>query len=197
MSARSHLPFFLFSTLAGACLLLRPHKTATWKLKRTHRLLWNIFTHVSGATTHKQIKIFPNQKPWMNREVRLRLKTRDNAFRFGDADSSSKANLKMPNRHTNYKLRNTSTALELVASGNASSTSWVSKDLTQLSQSLPSQLNLFYARFDSDYKTTAMKATPPPDDQALTPREMKVQYHEVCTAQPLWIYSKLHVYMRP
>ncbi len=44
---------------------------------------------VEKVTTHKVIKMYPNQKPWMNKEVRLLLKTRDTAFKSGFSRSSS------------------------------------------------------------------------------------------------------------
>ena len=55
-----------------------------------------INTNINSVTTLKQITTFPNQKPWMNREVRLLLKAGDTAFRSGDAQaySSSRADLK-------------------------------------------------------------------------------------------------------
>jgi hypothetical protein len=66
-------------------------------------------SEINSVTTLKRITIFPNQKPWMNREVRLLLKARDIAFSSGDARaySSSRANLKRgikAARHC-YKLR--------------------------------------------------------------------------------------------
>ncbi|KAI3374566.1 hypothetical protein L3Q82_021132 [Scortum barcoo] len=59
---------------------------------------WNMFTHtdldqyassvldhisttIDSVTTQKQITMYPNQKPWMNRDVRLLLKARNTAFR--------------------------------------------------------------------------------------------------------------------
>ena len=53
-------------------------------------------TNIDSVTTLKRITTFPNQKPWMNKEVRLLLKARDTAFRSGDgqAYSSSRAHLK-------------------------------------------------------------------------------------------------------
>lgn len=44
---------------------------------------------INNVTTHKLIKTFPNQKPWMNREIRLLLKARGAAFRSGDAEAYS------------------------------------------------------------------------------------------------------------
>src|SRR4029434_4710065 len=48
-----------------------------------------INTNINSVTTLKQITTFPNQKPWMNREVRLLLKARDTAFRSGDTQAYS------------------------------------------------------------------------------------------------------------
>ena len=55
-----------------------------------------INTNIDSVTTLKQITTFPNQKPWMNKEVCILLKARDTAFRSGDAQaySSSRADLK-------------------------------------------------------------------------------------------------------
>ncbi|KAL6473456.1 hypothetical protein MHYP_G00170170 [Metynnis hypsauchen] len=43
------------------------------------------------ATSVKWLRIFPNQKPWMNVEVRLLLKAYHAAFRSGDAEAYSSA----------------------------------------------------------------------------------------------------------
>ncbi|TWW64989.1 hypothetical protein D4764_22G0006360 [Takifugu flavidus] len=55
-----------------------------------------ISTSIDSVTTQKQITMYPNQKPWMNRDVRLLLKARNIAFRSGDAQtySTARANLK-------------------------------------------------------------------------------------------------------
>lgn len=49
-----------------------------------------------SVTADKQIRIYPNQKPWMTRTVRKLLKERNTAFRSGDVAlySSARANLK-------------------------------------------------------------------------------------------------------
>ncbi|KAM8863327.1 uncharacterized protein AB9W97_018228 [Spinachia spinachia] len=63
-----------------------------------------INTNINSVTTLKQIATFPNQNPWMNREVRLLLKARDIAFRSGDtqAYSSSRAQLKRGIKKANH-----------------------------------------------------------------------------------------------
>ncbi|KAF0024620.1 hypothetical protein F2P81_023422 [Scophthalmus maximus] len=62
----------------------------------TSSVLDYINTTVGSVTTWKQITTYPNQKPWMNKEVRLLLKARNIAFRSGDAlaYSISRANLR-------------------------------------------------------------------------------------------------------
>ncbi|KAK2868546.1 hypothetical protein Q7C36_000417 [Tachysurus vachellii] len=62
----------------------------------TSSVLDYINTTIDSVTTQKQIITYPNQKPWMNKEVRLLLKARTTSFRTGDvqAYSTSRANLK-------------------------------------------------------------------------------------------------------
>ncbi|KAI4894227.1 hypothetical protein NFI96_006080 [Prochilodus magdalenae] len=62
----------------------------------TNSVLEHINSCVDRVTSHRTIITFPNQKPWMNREVRLLLKARDAAFRSGDREaySSARANLR-------------------------------------------------------------------------------------------------------
>ncbi|MGL5293141.1 MAG: hypothetical protein ACRC9V_05160 [Aeromonas sp.] len=55
----------------------------------TSSVLDYINTTIDSVTTQKQITIYPNQKPWMNKEVRLLLKARNTAFRSGDAQAYS------------------------------------------------------------------------------------------------------------
>ena len=68
-----------------------------------------ISTTIDGVTTQKQITMYPNQRPWMNRNVRLLLKARNTAFRSGDAQaySTARADLKRGIKQAkhNYKLK--------------------------------------------------------------------------------------------
>ncbi|KAK3538731.1 hypothetical protein QTP86_014323, partial [Hemibagrus guttatus] len=79
-----------FSTQTGVCLPLRPPVALILT-----SVLDYINTTIDSVTTEKQITTYPNQKPWMNKEVRLLLKARNAAFRSGDtqAYSTSRANL--------------------------------------------------------------------------------------------------------
>ncbi|CAG6018054.1 unnamed protein product [Menidia menidia] len=51
---------------------------------------------IGNVTVEKSIWVFPNQKPWMTRQVRMLLRARDSAFRSGDRAlySAARANLK-------------------------------------------------------------------------------------------------------
>ncbi|KAK3564955.1 hypothetical protein QTP86_031109, partial [Hemibagrus guttatus] len=57
----------------------------------TSSVLDHINTCIDNVTTVKDMKHFPNQKPWMNSEVCLLLKARDAAFKSGDAEDYSRA----------------------------------------------------------------------------------------------------------
>ena len=50
----------------------------------TSAVLGYISKCVDDVTVTKVITIHPNQKPWLNAEVRSLLKVRDSAFRSGD-----------------------------------------------------------------------------------------------------------------
>ncbi|KAK3562651.1 hypothetical protein QTP86_003395 [Hemibagrus guttatus] len=61
----------------------------------TSSVLDYINTTIDSVTMEKQITTYPNQKPWMNKEVQLLLKACNAAFRSGDTQtySTSRANL--------------------------------------------------------------------------------------------------------
>ena len=62
----------------------------------TASVLFYIKCCMENITTTKQICVFPNNKPWMTRGVRLLLKTRNTAFQSGDVQQykAARANLK-------------------------------------------------------------------------------------------------------
>lgn len=53
----------------------------------TNCVLDHINKCVDRVTIYKEIKTFPNQKPWMNVEVHLMLKARDATLRYEDQES--------------------------------------------------------------------------------------------------------------
>ncbi|KAL0186167.1 hypothetical protein M9458_017837 [Cirrhinus mrigala] len=144
----------------------------------TSSVLDYINTTIDSVTTQKQITIYPNQKPWMNKEVRLLLKAHNTAFRSGDAQaySTSRANLKRGIKKAKhcYKLK-----LEEHFSNSDPRRMW--QGIQAISDYKPShstptdtnvfflnELNDFYARFERDNKETATKIATSTDHSPIT-----------------------------
>ena len=144
----------------------------------SHSVLDYINTTIDSVTTEKQITTYPNQKPWMNREVRLLLKARDSAFRSGDAQaySSSRPNLKRSIKKTKHehKLkveehfshsdpRRMWQGIQAITDYKPSNSS-----PTEMTASFLGELNDFYARFDKDNLEKAAKTEHPADQPVIT-----------------------------
>ncbi|XP_076836629.1 uncharacterized protein LOC143482213 [Brachyhypopomus gauderio] len=157
---------------------------------------WNTFTHtdldqyassvldhisttIDSVTTQKQITMYPNQKPWMNRDVRLRLKARNIAFRSGDAQAYSIARAelkrgikkakqqykeKVEEHFSNSDPRRMWQGLQTITDYRTINTSPPSSDVPFLDE-----LNNFYARFERGNTTTpSTRAYVSADHQPLT-----------------------------
>ncbi|TWW63281.1 hypothetical protein D4764_03G0002890 [Takifugu flavidus] len=126
-----------------------------------------ISTSIDSVTTQKQITMYPNQKPWMNRDVRLLLKAHNITFRSGDAQtySTARANLKrgIKKAKHDYKLK-----VEGHFSNSNPRSMWqgiqVISNYKPINPSPPStdipfliELNNFYARFEKDNQEQASK----------------------------------------
>ncbi|TWW53917.1 hypothetical protein D4764_0197160 [Takifugu flavidus] len=137
-----------------------------------------ISTSIDSVTTQKQITMYPNQKPWMNRDVRLLLKARNIAFRSGDAQtySTARANLKrgIKKAKHDYKLK-----VEGHFSNSNPRSMWqgiqVISNYKPINPSPPStdisfliELNNFYARFEKDNQEQASKVELTAGHQPLT-----------------------------
>ncbi len=144
----------------------------------TSSVLHHINRCVDKVTTHKVIKLYPNQKPWMNKEVRLLLKARDAAFKSGDCEaySLSRSNLKrgIQTAKYNYKLR-----IEDRFKNNDPRRMWTgihaltdykpaNNTPPKSNATLPDELNNFYARFDRGNTDPPIKAVLTPDNLPLT-----------------------------
>lgn len=146
------------------------------------RYATSVLDHISltthSVTTQKQITMYPNQKPWMNRDVRLLLKARNTAFRSGDAQAYSAARAKLKrgikNAKHHYKgkveehfsnsnPRRMWQGLQIITDYRTIKPSPASSDVPFLNE-----LNNFYARFERGNTTTATKAEVTPDHQPLT-----------------------------
>ena len=143
----------------------------------TSSVLTYINTTIDSVTSEKQITTYPNQKPWMNKEVRILLKARNTAFRSDDAQaySKSRANLKRGIKKAKYcyKLkveehfsnsdpRRMWQGIQAISDYKPSNSTPTVTDVSFLNE-----LNDFYARFNSDSKETATKTTHSADHQPL------------------------------
>lgn len=144
----------------------------------TSSVLHYINRCVDKVSTQKIIKVFPNQKPWMNKEVRLLLKAHDAAFKTGDRDaySLSRANLKRGIKAAkhNHKLRiedkfNNHDPRRMWRGIHAITDYKPSNSIHSTSKStLLDDLNVFYARFDLENTESPIKSKLPPDHLPLT-----------------------------
>ncbi|KAA0724168.1 putative RNA-directed DNA polymerase from transposon BS [Triplophysa tibetana] len=144
----------------------------------TSSVLDYINTTIDSVTTQKQITIYPNQKPWMNKEVRLLLKARNTAFRSGDAQaySTSRANLKrgirkakhfyklkLEEHFTNSDPRRMWQGIQAISDYKPNHSIPIATDAAFLNE-----LNDFYARFERDNKEPATRLTPFTDHPIIT-----------------------------
>ncbi|CAJ1076957.1 uncharacterized protein LOC125983400 [Xyrichtys novacula] len=112
---------------------------------------------IATVTVEKQIRIYPNQKPWMTREVQQLLRERNTAFRSGDQVlySAARADLKrgVKGAKSDYRRR-----IEAHLESNNSRQVWQGvQQLTNYKStlgaaegeaSLAEELNTFFARFE-------------------------------------------------
>ncbi|KAI4887287.1 hypothetical protein NFI96_028259 [Prochilodus magdalenae] len=136
------------------------------------------------VTTTKTVTCYPNQKPWLNGEVRSLLKARDAAFRSGDSQE-----LRRARRELTAGVKRAKAAYALKIQGHFSSqdprsmwrgikciTDYKTRD-AQCSKdpSLPEALNKFYARFEDPDTPPSIRLTPSPGEVPLsvTPAEVR------------------------
>ncbi|KAJ8413772.1 hypothetical protein AAFF_G00063700 [Aldrovandia affinis] len=110
---------------------------------------------MDNVTVDKHIRVYPNQKTWMTKEVQSLLRIRNTTFRFGDGAqySAAKANLKRGIRKakTAYKKKIedhfTSNNIRQVWRGVQHITKYRPRHLTAADgdASLAEELNLFFA----------------------------------------------------
>ncbi|KAK0148357.1 NLR family CARD domain-containing protein 3 [Merluccius polli] len=127
---------------------------------------------IGNVTVDKNIRVFPNQKPWLTSQVRTLLKARDAAFRSGDEAlyRTSRADLKrsIKKAKADHKRK-----IESHLSSNNSRAVWQGiHDITNyrgcpttttgdLSATLAEELNCFFARFETSQQHSSAPALPP------------------------------------
>ncbi|KAL0173817.1 hypothetical protein M9458_029785, partial [Cirrhinus mrigala] len=138
---------------------------------------------IGNVTVDKNIRVFPNQKPWMTSQVRRLLKARDAVFRSGDRAlyRAARADLKkgIKKAKTDYKRR-----LESHLSSNNIREVWQGiRDIINnrdchvttgdLSALLAEELNSFFARFGKEQQQHSstpalLPLHPPPSSGSCT-----------------------------
>ncbi len=93
---------------------------------------------IDDVVPTKTIRIYPNQKPWINSDVRSALSARTSAFKSGNTDDRKQASydlrrsIKAAKQTYKTKLKNTSTTITQEACGRASTTSQALKGINRL-----------------------------------------------------------------
>ncbi|KAJ8383605.1 hypothetical protein AAFF_G00216780 [Aldrovandia affinis] len=123
---------------------------------------------MDNVTVDTRIRVYPNQKPWMTKEVQSLLRIRDTTFRFGDGTqySAAKANQKRGKKKIEDHF--TSNNIRQVWQGVQHITSYRPSNA-----SLAEELNLFFARFE--VKSPEAATSHPP---ALSSHILTVEEHE-------------------
>ncbi len=114
---------------------------------------------VEDVVPTKTIRIYPNQKPWINSNVRAALSARISAFKSGNFDDRKQASydirksIKAAKRQYKNKVEeqfNTNNARSMWQGINNITDCKGNKPATvNIAASLPDELNLFYARFEA------------------------------------------------
>lgn len=136
------------------------------------------------VTVNKSIRFYPNQKPWMNREVQGLLRERNRAFRSGEVQlySVARANLKRGIRQAkrDYRLR-----IEDNLRSNNTRQMWQGiQHITNYKPNLGAvdgdpllaeELNLFFARFEKEPPETPVLQPPAHRGPSFTVEEHEVR----------------------
>ncbi len=93
---------------------------------------------IDDVVPTKTIRIYPNQKPWINSDVRSALSARTSAYKSGNSDDRKQASydlrrsIKAAKRTYKTKLKNISTTIIQEACGRVLTTSQALKGINQL-----------------------------------------------------------------
>ncbi len=113
---------------------------------------------IEDVVPTKTIRIYPNQKPWINSDVRSVLSARTSAFKSGNTDDRKQANYDL-RRSIKAAKRTYKNKVEDQFNNNARSVWQGINNITgfkgnkpatvNIAASLPDELNTFYARFEA------------------------------------------------
>ncbi len=115
---------------------------------------------IEDVVPTKTIRIYPNQKPWINSDVRSALSARTSAFKSGNTDDRKQASYNL-RRSIKAAKRQYKNKVEEHFNNNNPRSMWQginnitgfkgNKPATvNIAASLPDELNTFYARFEAD-----------------------------------------------
>lgn len=140
---------------------------------------------VDTVTVDKRIQVFPNQKPWMNKEVGQLLRERNSAFRSGDRErySGARAALKRGIREAKEDYRQrieedfNSNNSRQVWQGFQHITNFRSSYTTTIAgdASLAEELNHFFARFEVEPPAGSTLKQTSPHSQTYTVQVQEVR----------------------
>ncbi len=119
---------------------------------------------IDDVVPTKTIRIYPNQKPWINSDVRSALSARTSAYKSGNTDDRKQASYDL-RRSIKAAKRTYKNKVEEHFNNNNPRSMWQginnitgfkgSKPATvNIAASLPDELNTFYARFEADNTCT-------------------------------------------
>ena len=137
------------------------------------------------VTVDKCIRVYPNKKPWMTREVQCLLRERDTAFRSGDAAMYSAARAKLKRGIREAKAAYRGRIEDCLQSNNSRQvwqgvqhiTNYRPSNLTAVDgeATLAEQLNHFFARFEVNSPEAATLHPPAQSSFTLTVEEHEVR----------------------
>lgn len=149
----------------------------------TYSVLCYIKNCIDTVTVDKRVRVYPNQKPWMTREVQQLLKKRNIAFNSGDKAlySTARANMKRGIRKAKADYRR---RIEECLDSHDSRQVWqgvqhltnyrANRGAADGDNALAEELNLFFARFEVTPQGTAS-----PDLTVHSSLNLTVEEHEV------------------
>ncbi len=116
---------------------------------------------IDDVVPTKTIRIYPNQKPWINRDVRSALSARTSAFKSGNTDDrkqfasydlrrSFKAAKRQYKNKVEEHFNNNNTRSMWQGINNITGFKGNKPATVNIAASLPDELNTFYARFEAD-----------------------------------------------
>ncbi len=160
---------------------------------------------IDDVVPTKTIRIYPNQKPWINSDVRSALSARTSAFKSGNSDDRKQASYDL-RRSIKVAKRQYKNKVEEHFNNNNPRSMWQginnitgfigNKPATvNIAASLPDELNTFYARFEADNTahtesahTTAAEEVSP---LTLSVADVTRSFKRVNTIVPATLVAKL------